>query len=74
MNPLTFFIIPLTYKIVNRFFVFFFDFFNVTIDDESSIIKLATSPCSKIFVSLSLSNPVISFYNRLEAVRLSSQG
>ena len=42
--------------------------------DESSIMKLATSPCSKIFVSLSLSKPVISFDNRLEAVRLSGQG
>ena len=41
---------------------------------ESSIMKLATSPCSKIFVSLSLSKPVISFDNRLEAVRLSCQG
>jgi len=41
---------------------------------ESSIMKLATSPCSKIFVSLSLSKPVISFDNRLEAVRLSSLG
>ncbi|HFU4387442.1 TPA: hypothetical protein ACGO9J_001245 [Streptococcus suis] len=37
-------------------------------------MKLATSPCSKIFVSLSLSKPVISFDNRLEAVRLSSLG
>ena len=43
-------------------------------DFESSIMKLATSPCSKIFVSLSLSKPVISFDNRLEAVRLSCQG
>ena len=42
--------------------------------NESSIMKLATSPCSKIFVSLSLSKPVISFDNRLEAVRLSCQG
>ena len=41
---------------------------------ESSIMKLATSLCSKIFVSLSLSKPVISFDNRLEAVRLSGQG
>ena len=41
---------------------------------ESSIMKLATSPCSKIFVSLSLSKSVISFDNRLEAVRLSGQG
>ena len=41
---------------------------------ESSIMKLATSPCLKIFVSLSFSKPVISFDNRLETVRLSSQG
>ena len=47
---------------------------NLTGDFESSIMKLATSPCSKIFVSLSLSKPVISFDNRLEAVRLSCQG
>lgn len=37
MNPLTFFIIPPIYKVVNRIFVFF----NVTID-ESSKMKLAT--------------------------------
>ena len=41
---------------------------------ESSIMKLATSPCLKIFVLLSFSKPVISFDNRLETVRLSSQG
>ena len=35
-------------------------------------MKLATSPCLKIFVLLSLSKSVISFDNRLEAVRLSS--
>ena len=43
-------------------------------DFESSIMKLATSPCLKIFVLLSFSKPVISFDNRLETVRLSSQG
>jgi hypothetical protein len=42
--------------------------------NESSIMKLATSPCLKIFVLLSFSKPVISFDNRLETVRLSSQG
>ena len=52
-------------------FVIFVKFFLGT---ESSIMKLATSPCLKIFVSLSLSRSVISFDNRLEAVRLSSQG
>ena len=41
---------------------------------ESSIMKLATLLYSKIFVSLSLSKSVISFDNRLEAVRLSGQG
>lgn len=41
---------------------------------ESSIMKLATSPCLKIFVLLSFSKPVISFDNRLETIRLSSQG
>ncbi|MHC5924012.1 hypothetical protein ACYT6T_09585, partial [Streptococcus pyogenes] len=41
---------------------------------ESSIMKLATLLYSKIFVSLSLSKSVISFDNRLETVRLSSQG
>ena len=41
---------------------------------ESSIMKLATSPCLKIFVLLSFSKPVISFDNRLETVRLSGQG
>ena len=35
---------------------------------ESSIMKLATSPCLKIFVLLSFSKPVISFDNRLETV------
>ena len=42
--------------------------------NESSIMKLATLLYSKIFVSLSLSKSVISFDNRLEAVRLSGQG
>ena len=42
--------------------------------NESSIMKLATSPCLKIFVLLSFSKPVISFDNRLETIRLSSQG
>lgn len=41
---------------------------------ESSIMKLATLLYSKKIVSLSLSKPVISFDNRLEAVRLSCQG
>ena len=36
--------------------------------NESSIMKLATSPCLKIFVLLSFSKPVISFDNRLETV------
>ncbi|WDT83244.1 hypothetical protein OUO18_06655 [Streptococcus thermophilus] len=44
------------------------------IQNESSIMKLATSPCLKIFVLLSFSKPVISFDNRLETIRLSSQG
>nr|WEJ76764.1 hypothetical protein M8286_01860 [Streptococcus suis] len=43
-------------------------------ENESSIMKLATSLYSKIVISLSLSKSVISFENRLEAVRLSSQG
>ena len=46
----------------------------IPVPPKSSIMKLATSPCSKIFVSLSLSKSVISFDNRLETVRLSSQG
>ena len=41
---------------------------------ESSIMKLATLLYSKKIVSLSLSKPVISFDNRLEAVRLNCQG
>ncbi len=41
---------------------------------ESSIMKLATLLYSKKIVSLSLSKSVISFDNRLEAVRLSGQG
>ena len=41
---------------------------------ESSIMKLATLLYSKKIVSLSLSKSVISFDNRLETVRLSSQG
>ena len=44
------------------------------IESESSIMKLATLLYSKKIVSLSLSKPVISFDNRLEAVRLSCQG
>ena len=48
--------------------------FQLEIWGESSIMKLATSPCLKIFVLLSFSKPVISFDNRLETVRLSSQG
>ena len=43
-------------------------------DFESSIMKLATLLYSKKIVSLSLSKSVISFDNRLEAVRLSGQG
>ena len=42
--------------------------------DESSIMNLATLLYSKKIVSLSLSKSVISFDNRLEAVRLSGQG
>ena len=53
-------------------FVIFFEFFLRNVIYESSIMKLATSPCLKIFVLLSFSKPVISFDNRLEAVRLSS--
>ena len=50
------------------------DKYQVLLENESSIMKLATSPCLKIFVLLSFSKPVISFDNRLETVRLSSQG
>ena len=52
-------------------FVIFVKFFLGT---ESSIMKLATLLYSKKIVSLSLSKSVISFDNRLEAVRLSGQG
>jgi len=33
-------------------------------NSESSIMKLAISPCSKIFVSLSLSKPVIVVHHK----------
>ncbi|HFU3867443.1 TPA: hypothetical protein ACGO3B_001239, partial [Streptococcus suis] len=59
-----------SYPSLSSSFSCFFHFFIF----ESSIMKLATSPCSKIFVSPSLSKSVISFDNRLEAVRLSGQG
>ncbi|WP_333674517.1 hypothetical protein [Streptococcus parasuis] len=41
---------------------------------ETSIMKLAILLYSKKIVSLSLSKSVISFDNRLEAVRLSGKG
>ena len=44
------------------------EFFRTSLETESSIMKLATSPCLKIFVLLSFSKPVISFDNRLETV------
>ncbi|HFI0557766.1 TPA: hypothetical protein ACGO4B_001846, partial [Streptococcus suis] len=63
-----------SYPSLSSSFSCFFHFFIFESSIESSIMKLATSPCSKIFVSLSLSKSVILFDNRLEAVRLSSQG
>ncbi len=62
------------YPSLSSSFSCFFTFLFLTIQYESSIMKLATSLCSKIFVLLSFSKPVISFDNRLETVRLSSQG
>ena len=52
----------------------FFKNYAKIIKNESSIMKLATLLYSKKIVSLSLSKSVISFDNRLEAVRLSGQG
>ena len=63
-----------SYPSLSSSFSCFFHFFIFNDPVESSIMKLATSPCLKIFVLLSFSKPVISFDNRLETVRLSSQG
>ena len=58
----------------DKFAVEFKSGVEIDVEGESSIMKLATLLYSKKIVSLSLSKPVISFDNRLEAVRLSCQG